>query len=47
MVEHEIPIRTADGEMTTFVVHPEGDAPFPVAVVFIGESDLSLISAPG
>ena len=35
MVEREIPIRTADGEMTTFVVHPEGDAAFPVAVVYM------------
>lgn len=35
MVEQEIPIRTADGQMTTFVVHPEGDGPYPVAVVFM------------
>ena len=35
MVEQEIPIRTADGEMTTFAVHPEGDGPYPVAAVFM------------
>jgi carboxymethylenebutenolidase len=35
MVEKEIRIRTADGEMTTFVVRPDGDGPFPVAVIFM------------
>jgi carboxymethylenebutenolidase len=35
MVEKEIPIRTTDGQMTTFVVHPEGEGPFPVAVVYM------------
>jgi carboxymethylenebutenolidase len=35
MVEKEIRVRTLDGEMTTFVVRPEGDGPFPVAVVFM------------
>src|ERR1700692_1663301 len=35
MVEKEIRVRTSDGEMTTFVVRPEGDGPFPVAVVFM------------
>jgi carboxymethylenebutenolidase len=35
MVEDEIRVRTADGEMTTFVVRPDGDGPFPVAVVFM------------
>ena len=35
MVEKEIHVRTADGEMTTFVVRPDGDGPFPVAVVFM------------
>jgi carboxymethylenebutenolidase len=35
MVEKEIRVRTADGEMTTFVVRPDGDGPFPVAVVFM------------
>jgi hypothetical protein len=37
MVEQEIPVRTPDGQMTTHVVHPEGDAPYPVAVVFMEE----------
>jgi carboxymethylenebutenolidase len=35
MVEREIRVRTADGEMTTFVVRPDGDRPFPVAVLFM------------
>ena len=35
MVEKEIHVRTADGDMTTFVVHPIGDGPFPVAVLFM------------
>src|SRR5487761_763728 len=35
MVEKEIRVRTSDGEMTTFVVRPEGEGPFPVAVVFM------------
>src|SRR5450759_3065924 len=35
MVEKEIRIHTADGDMTTFVVRPDGDGPFPVAVVYM------------
>jgi carboxymethylenebutenolidase len=35
MVEQEILVHTDDGDMTTFVVRPEGDGPFPVAVVFM------------
>jgi carboxymethylenebutenolidase len=35
MVEAEIRVQTADGEMPTFVVHPEGAGPFPVAVLFM------------
>lgn len=35
MVEKEIRIRTADGEMTTFVVRPDGGGPFPVAVLYM------------
>ena len=35
MAEHEILVHTADGDMTTFVVHPDGDGPFPVAVVYM------------
>ena len=35
MVEKEIPVRTGDGEMTTFVVHPGGNGPFPVAIVYM------------
>lgn len=34
MVEREIPVHTADGEMTVFTVHPDGAGPFPVAMVF-------------
>src|SRR5260370_2250081 len=35
MVEKEIRIRTADGDMTTYVVRPDGEGPFPVAVIFM------------
>jgi carboxymethylenebutenolidase len=34
MYENEIRVPTTDGEMTTFVAHPDGDGPFPVAVLF-------------
>ncbi|TML69572.1 MAG: hypothetical protein E6G13_09630 [Actinobacteria bacterium] len=35
MHERETRIRTADGEMTTFVAHPDGSGPFPVAVLYM------------
>jgi carboxymethylenebutenolidase len=35
MIEKEIRIPTADGEMTTFIVHPDGEGPFPVAVLYM------------
>src|SRR5207244_9418454 len=35
MNEKEIRVTTTDGEMTVFVVHPGGDGPFPVAVVYM------------
>ena len=35
MVEKEIRVRTPDGDMATFVVRPDGEGPFPVAVVFM------------
>lgn len=31
----EIRVRTDDGAMTTFVAHPDGDGPFPVAVLYM------------
>ena len=34
MVEKETKVSTADGAMTTFIVRPEGDGPFPVAVIY-------------
>jgi carboxymethylenebutenolidase len=33
--EKEIRVQTADGEMTTFVGRPDGQGPYPVAVVFM------------
>jgi carboxymethylenebutenolidase len=33
--EREIRISTGDGEMRTFVVHPDGEGPFPVAVLYM------------
>ncbi len=35
MKENEIAVPTADGQMTTFTVHPEGEGPFPVAVLYM------------
>jgi carboxymethylenebutenolidase len=35
MVEKEIRVHTAAGDMTTFVVRPDGDGPYPVAVIFM------------
>lgn len=35
MVEAEIRVRTTDGEMPAFVVHPPGAGPFPVAVLYM------------
>jgi len=35
MDEKEIRVRTPDGEMTTFAVHPDGEGPFPVAVLYM------------
>src|SRR4051794_18470368 len=35
MHEREIRVRTDDGEMPTFVVRPDGDGPFPVAVLYM------------
>jgi len=32
MIEHQIDVTTADGEMTTFIFHPEHDGPFPVVL---------------
>src|SRR3954453_10219706 len=42
MFQTELPVGTADGQMTTFVFHPPGAGPFPVAVLFmdgVGESE--------
>lgn len=35
MHEQEMRISTRGGEMTTFVAHPDGDGPFPVAVLYM------------
>jgi carboxymethylenebutenolidase len=35
MYETEIRVHTNDGEMTTFTVHPDGEASFPVAVLYM------------
>ncbi|MFL5737167.1 MAG: dienelactone hydrolase family protein [Actinomycetota bacterium] len=35
MFENEIRVETLDGVMTTFVAHPDGDGPFPVAVLYM------------
>jgi carboxymethylenebutenolidase len=35
MIENEIHVQTTDGTMTTFVVHPDGRGPFPVALLYM------------
>ena len=35
MHETEIRVPTQDGEMTTFIVRPDGEGPFPVAVLYM------------
>jgi len=35
MVEQEIRVPTADGEMTVFTAHPDGEGPFPTAVLYM------------
>jgi carboxymethylenebutenolidase len=35
MSEHELRIATPDGEMTTFVAHPDGKGPYPIAVLYM------------
>ena len=35
MDEKEIGVRTNDGTMTTFIAHPDGGGPFPVAMLFM------------
>jgi len=35
VTEQEIRVRTADGEMTAFVAHPDEDGPYPVAILYM------------
>src|SRR5678815_5810179 len=35
MIEQTIDIPTKDGAMTTFIVHPERDGPYPVVLFFM------------
>lgn len=35
MREQETTLKTGDGDMTTFTVHPDGPGPFPVAVLYM------------
>ena len=35
MIEHELDIKTADGEMNTFITHPEEDGPHPVVLFYM------------
>ncbi|HEX6350645.1 MAG TPA: dienelactone hydrolase family protein [Candidatus Dormibacteraeota bacterium] len=34
-MENEVRIRTEDGEMPTFIVHPDSGGPFPVAILYM------------
>ena len=35
MIEHEVEIKTRDGEMNTFVTHPEEGGPFPAVLFYM------------
>ena len=35
MIEHQVDIATADGQMSTFVCHPERGGPYPVILFFM------------
>lgn len=35
MIEHHLDIVTEDGEMNTFVVHPDAEGPFPVVLFYM------------
>lgn len=35
MAEQEIRVPTADGEMTVFTVHPDGECPYPIAMLYM------------
>ena len=35
MQEHELTVETPDGRMTTFTARPDGEGPFPVAVLYM------------
>ena len=35
MIEHHIDVATADGEMNSFIVHPEEGGPFPVVLFYM------------
>jgi len=35
MTENEMRVETRDGTMTVFTVHPDGDGPFPLAIVYM------------
>ncbi|MGH2467523.1 MAG: dienelactone hydrolase family protein [Candidatus Limnocylindrales bacterium] len=35
MREREIEVQTADGEMTTFICRPDGEGPYPVAMLYM------------
>src|SRR3954454_21544770 len=36
MIERQVDITTPDGEMTTFIFHPERGGPFPVVMYLMG-----------
>ena len=35
MIEHHVDIQTKDGDMNTFITHPEENGPFPVVLFFM------------
>ena len=35
MIEHHVDLQTADGEMNTFIVHPDEGGPFPVIFFYM------------
>src|SRR3990172_8524775 len=35
MIEHQLNIPTGDGDMATFITHPERGAPFPIVILYM------------
>lgn len=49
MIEKFLPVPTKDGEMKTFIVHPDNDGPHPAVILFMdtGAFEKSSVVLPG